>query len=160
MVGRGFCVIMLALRGELFIADGGGALGRYLVLVVLLSILSGCSQFFLQPQSVNQAEFYARLEQMTSEGRPEATSQLLREGRMAWQAGNDGESLQKLGRALRISPDDGLIYFYLASIKGNSGNPEEAASLARRGLYFAKNPSLQNQLRKLLSDIESKSLGD
>ena len=127
---------------------------KFLALVVLSSALAGCSTNLVHlPLGSEQAVSYEYLEQSTSQGRPGATSQLLKEGRKAWQAGNTPESLQKFGRALRISPDDGLVYFYLASVRQSNGEIGLARSLAQRGLFFSSEPVLRNELERMIERL-------
>lgn len=138
-------------------------------------VLSGCSQMPVQPYpstvilapspaqdtspSVTAPAVeemfvpgdYARLEEITAEGRPAAVHQLLSSGRAAWQGGYTHAALQKFNRAIRIAPNDGLIYFYLASISLEELDVQKAASLARRGLSLSRNPVLRQQLEMLLS---------
>ncbi|WP_196221296.1 tetratricopeptide repeat protein [Sansalvadorimonas verongulae] len=129
-------------------------LKKFLALLVLSSALAGCSTSFVKmPLGDEQVVSYEYLEQATSLGRPSATSQLLREGRKAWQAGNTAESLQKLGRALRISPDDGLVYFYLASVRESHGDIELARSLAQRGLFFSSESVLRDELERMIQRL-------
>ena len=94
---------------------------------------------------------YVRLEELTRDGRPAAVHQLISSGRVAWQEGDTNEALQKFNRAMRISPNDGLIYFYLASISLEELDTQQAVSLARRGLSLSRNPVLRQQLEHLLS---------
>ena len=114
---------------------------RYLGVVMGLFILAGCSSISLEPAPVEETkESYKYLEQMTEYDRPAATRQLLVMGREAWMEGRTSESLQQLGRALRISPDDALIYYYMATVRREDGDKGEAATLARRGLFFSREP--------------------
>ncbi|CAM3460837.1 tetratricopeptide repeat protein [Parendozoicomonas haliclonae] len=136
------------------------AAGKSLRLLAAVGILAlgGCSQFggtSVNPySSVSQTDNYAYLEKLTAEGRPAATGQLLSDGRIAWQDGDLNEALQKFSRALRISPDDGLIYYYLARIRKEEGEYGKAISLARRGLAFAHNPLLREHLDRLIASTE------
>ena len=131
-------------------------LNRFIALLTVVLALAGCSSSFMKiPVGNEQVVSYEYLEQATSAERPGATSQLLKEGREAWQTGNIPESLQKLGRALRISPDDGLVYFYLASVRQSAGDTALAKSLAQRGLFFAKDEALRDELERMIERIKA-----
>ncbi len=137
---------------------------RLLVLCLSALILGGCSSQQRVPgvypsyDTVTTVQKpiqdkYAYLEKVTSARRPMATAVLLNEGRMAWQGGDINGALQKLSRALRISPQDGLVYYYLATVRHVEGDNGEAASLARRGLYFTRQPVLREHLEQLLDSL-------
>ncbi len=150
---------------------------RTVTLACSLLTLAGCSQIAVQPPSSiytppaievgshieapppSKADIlfvpgdYAGLEQLTAQGRPAATSELITSGRVAWQSGDTNEALQKFNRAMRISPSDGLIYYYLATISKEEFDYQKASTLARRGLSFSRHQVLREQLESLLSTI-------
>ena len=136
-------------------------LNRFIALLVVVFALAGCSSSLIKmPIGNEQVVSYEYLEQATAADRPGATSQLLKEGREAWQAGNTAESLQKLGRALRISPDDGLVYFYLASVRQSTGDSALAKSLAQRGLFFAKEDVLRDELERMIERLKAQQISE
>ncbi len=122
-----------------------------LFLVVFLSGCSGLSGVQDVPMS------FSHLEQLTSKKRPQAVQQLIRDGRESWTLGNMEKGLVTLNRALRISPDDALIYYYLASIRKQQGKLGMSVNLARRGLSLAYHPVLRNQLNGLLISLSAES---
>ncbi len=122
----------------------------------LLALLAGCQSFSPStPESHAVVTDYKYLEIITSDTRPAATAQLLKDAREKFTASQYDESLQDLGRALRISPDDGLVYFYMALVRYRTGDYREAVSLTRRGLFFASQPMLRKELSALLKDAEA-----
>ena len=120
-------------------------------LLLLFLQLSGCTGFSKVSGTAQAPLSYSQLELLTDGERPAAVQQLILQGRMAWQEGDIDTGLVALDRALRISPDDGLIYYYLAAIRKEQGEFQQSASLAKRGLSLAYNQELRRHLQALLA---------
>ncbi|MCL6271756.1 tetratricopeptide repeat protein [Sansalvadorimonas sp. 2012CJ34-2] len=122
-----------------------------LLIGLFLLQLSGCTGLAPVSGQVGASYSYSQLESLTADNRPVAVQQLIFKGRTAWQEGKFDAGLVALDRALRISPDDALIYYYLASIRKEQGALKLSASLAKRGLSMGYNPVLRQQLQALLA---------
>lgn len=66
-----------------------------------------------------------------------ATQALLAQSRAARAAGNYPQANATIERALRIAPSDAALWVELGEIELASGNPAEAATLARKALTLA-----------------------
>ena len=126
-----------------------------LVLFVLLA--GGCSlQPSLMPLQATWSDdpaMLARLEQETTVGRPAAVTSLLENSRQQWLGGNPDNGLVILHRALRISPDDPLVYYYMAMMQSALGEYHEASQLARRSLTLTDAPLLREQVHLFLNQL-------
>jgi tetratricopeptide (TPR) repeat protein len=71
-----------------------------------------------------------------------ATQALLAQGRAAREAGSYAQASATIERALRIAPSDPNLWVELGQIELASGNPTQAATLARKALTLAANDSV------------------
>jgi tetratricopeptide (TPR) repeat protein len=71
-----------------------------------------------------------------------ATSALLAQSRAARASGNYPQANATIERALRIAPSDPNLWVELGEIELASGNPAQAATLARKALTLAANDSM------------------
>ncbi|WP_211830957.1 tetratricopeptide repeat protein [Kistimonas asteriae] len=127
------------------------------LLVLFLLLSGGCS---LQPSLIPLQAIWSanpsmliRLEQETAVGRPAAVSSLLESSRQQWLGGNPDNGLVILHRALRISPDDPLVYYYMAMMQSALGEFHEASQLARRSLTLTDAPLMREQVRLFLDQL-------
>ncbi len=127
------------------------------LLVLFLMLVGGCS---LQPSLIplqatwsDDPVMLARLEQETAVGRPAAVTSLLVNSRQQWMDGNPNNGLVILHRALRISPDDPLVYYYMAMMQSALGEYHEASQLARRSLTLTDAPLLREQVDLFLNQL-------
>jgi len=82
-----------------------------------------------------------------------ATRALLAQSRAAREAGSYAQASATIERALRIAPSDPNLWVELGQIELASGNPTQAATLARKALTLAANDSLAvADAQKLLRD--------
>ena len=68
-----------------------------------------------------------------------ATQALLAQSRAAREAGSYAQASATVERALRIAPNDPNLWVELGEIELASGNPTQAATLARKALTLAAN---------------------
>jgi len=68
-----------------------------------------------------------------------ATQALLAQSRAAREAGSYAQASATIERALRIAPSDPNLWVELGEIELASGNPAQAATLARKALTLASN---------------------
>ena len=134
------------------------------LMVLFLLLSGGCSlQTSLMPLQATWSDnpsMLIRLEQETAIGRPAAVSSLLENGRQQWLAGNPDNGLVILHRALRISPDDPLVYYYMAMMQSALGEFHEASQLARRSLTLTDAPLLSEQVRLFLNQLNRSAVPD
>jgi tetratricopeptide (TPR) repeat protein len=71
-----------------------------------------------------------------------ATQALLVQSRAAREAGSYAQASATIERALRIAPSDPSLWVELGQIELASGNPDQAATLARKALTLASNDSV------------------
>jgi tetratricopeptide (TPR) repeat protein len=71
-----------------------------------------------------------------------ATQALLAQSRAAREAGSYAQASATIERALRIAPSDPNLWVELGEIELASGNPSQAATLARKALTLAANDSV------------------
>jgi tetratricopeptide (TPR) repeat protein len=71
-----------------------------------------------------------------------ATQALLAQSRAAREAGSYAQASATIERALRIAPSDPSLWVELGQIELASGNPAQAATLARKALTLAANDSV------------------
>ena len=100
---------------------------RYLrpLLLMLLALLSGCNMqtSFMPMQStlLDDPAMLLQLEQEAAANQSVAVISLLKQSRQQWQEGNPDQGLVILHRALRINPDDPLVYYYMAMMQSALG---------------------------------------
>jgi tetratricopeptide (TPR) repeat protein len=90
------------------------------------------------PESVPPSAAPARPPSETSG----ATQALLAQSRAAREAGSYAQASATIERALRIAPSDPNLWVELGEIELASGNPTQAATLARKALTLAANDSV------------------
>jgi len=66
-----------------------------------------------------------------------ATKALVAQAQSQMNAGNDALAAATIERALRIEPDNPLLWLELAKIRQNEGNAAQAENLARKALAMA-----------------------
>jgi Tfp pilus assembly protein PilF len=66
-----------------------------------------------------------------------ATKALVTQAQAQMNAGNDALAAATLERALRIEPDNPLLWIELAKIRQHEGNDSQAENLARKALAMA-----------------------
>lgn len=83
--------------------------------------------------------------------RSNASAALLEQGREARAAGRYAEATASLERALRIDPNNPLLWIELAEIKAADGDRSQAREMARKALTLAAgNPAIESRARRLL----------
>lgn len=127
------------------------------LLLMLLALLSGCSMqtSFMPMQSTlsDDPAMLLRLEQEAAAGQSVAVISLLKQSRQQWQEGNLDHGLVILHRALRINPDDPLVYYYMAMIQSALGEWHKASQLAHRTLALTDAPLLRKQVHLFLVEL-------
>ena len=80
-----------------------------------------------------------------------ASAALLEQGRDAREAGQYAEATASLERALRIDPNNPLLWIELAEVKAADGDRAQAREMARKALTLAAgNASIETRARRLL----------
>lgn len=80
-----------------------------------------------------------------------ASTALLEQGREAREAGRYAEATASLERALRIDPNNALLWIELAEVKAADGDRDQARQMARKALTLAAgNRSIEARARRLL----------
>ena len=80
-----------------------------------------------------------------------ASAALLAQGRDAREAGRYAEATASLERALRIDPNNPLLWIELAEVKAADGDRDQAREMARKALTLAAgNSSIEARARRLL----------
>jgi len=80
-----------------------------------------------------------------------ASTALLEQGRDARDAGRYAEATASLERALRIDPNNPLLWIELAEVKAADGDRDQAREMARKALTLAAgNSSIETRARRLL----------
>ena len=120
---------------------------RRLNLVFLVTMLAGCAGTGNAPVTlVSEPDSpYA--------ARQDAVGTLLNN---AWQAIDKGqleEASGWLSRAMRIDPTEPATYFYMARIRKQQGELEQARQLAGRALSLGPGQALERQLEALLDSL-------
>ena len=83
--------------------------------------------------------------------RTNASAALLEQGRQARAAGRYAEAAATLERALRIDPNNPLLWIELAEIKAADGDRAQAREMARKALTLAAGDrSIESRARRLL----------
>lgn len=65
------------------------------------------------------------------------------------------EAVALLERALRIAPNDADLYYRLASVRLQQGDPVQAEQLARRGLSLSRDEQLHDDLEDLITRAQA-----
>src|SRR5690606_4965668 len=80
-----------------------------------------------------------------------ASAALLAQGQEARAAGRYSEATASLERALRIDPNNPLLWIELAEVKAADGDRTQAREMARKAMTLAAgNPSIEARARRLL----------
>jgi len=80
-----------------------------------------------------------------------ASAALLEQGRDAREAGRYAEATASLERALRIDPNNPLLWIELAEVKAADGDRGQAREMARKAMTLAAgNSSIEARARRLL----------
>jgi len=83
--------------------------------------------------------------------RSTASTALLEQGREARAAGRYAEATASLERALRIDPNNPLLWIELAEVKAADGDRAQAREMARKALTLAGgDPAIESRARRLL----------
>ena len=121
-----------------------------IILPVALSLfLAGCAGTGQQPLSKAIA-FIPEETVSPYEGRQDALGTLMNQAVKALESGELAAASSWLSRAIRIEPTDPAIYYYLARLRMEQGDFEEAKELAGRAMSLGADRELRIKLESLL----------
>jgi Tfp pilus assembly protein PilF len=111
--------------------------------LALLALLAACTTLDgpLRPAQTTRSSGAPSSSESPSET-SSATQALLAQSRAAREAGSYAQASATIERALRIAPSDPNLWVELGEIELASGNPTQAATLARKALTLAANDSV------------------
>ena len=126
------------------------SLARRIFVVFWAFILAGCAGKSVNepaPKLMEQSSPYA--------GCQDALGILLNNAFKAMESGSFDEASGWLSRAMRISPTEPTIYFHMAEIRKEQGNPDQARELVGRAMSLGPEPALIQRLKTLMQSLES-----
>ena len=122
---------------------------RQTTLILLVMALAGCAGQQVAPDTENSD--YA----LPAEERQGAIGSLLVDAIQAMESGSLDEAGHSLSRALRINPTEPSIYFYMAELRKQQGDHDQALQLAGRALSLGPDPALKVAIEALIHSLKS-----
>ena len=125
------------------------SLTRLIIFFLFAVILSGCGG------RVSYAPSEPVLVDSPYADREDAVGVLLNNAYQAIEAGLLEEASGWLSRAMRINPVEPAIYYHMAEIRIEQGDPDQARQLLGRALSLGPDQQMTHKLEVLLSSLES-----
>lgn len=124
-------------------------LTRPAILVLFAVILAGCGGrvSYSPSEPVMVGSPYA--------DREDAMGVLLNNAYQAIEAGLLEDAVGWLSRAMRINPVEPAIYYHMAEIRIEQGDPDQARQLLGRALSLGPDQQMTHKLETLLSSLKS-----
>ncbi|WP_461538752.1 tetratricopeptide repeat protein [Spongorhabdus nitratireducens] len=115
-------------------------------LILMALVLTGCASQI----QVQQADSWPGRENIEASA---AITALVQQASTQRQEGLYREAIYTLERALRIAPNEPLIYQQMAWTRFEQQRLQEAEQLARRGISLSRSPAQREQFEILLDKI-------